>query len=618
MKPDRFIKIFFMPLLALLVIAVPAAGKDELVVQDDVPYGAASDYLIGRQLLKEGQYAEALSYLHLVYRTHPDVPAVAVDFQEALVAEGYFKDALGVMDRLVADYPDSLAFLLQRSNLNLQLGEADAALRDLRVIREQGGANLEVIIAEANLLGAQGELNQALDVYRDGVHLFPEEGDQMYLGMTALLQRAQKEEAIPPLLEEALQQYPDSPELWLVRVRSLAGLGKHSEALSAARQADAHFLEIQSSTPPETPEDDPASAHLPAGHPVPELSDPFMVELADFYVQQGQIDRAVDILSPMHESGELGMSPTLWLARILIGTGQIEAGRLLVEGAIERWPDAGRAWFLKGKILEGEDNWGEAIPFFDKAAVLAPHDPEIRLALVRSMLVGWETDLSAKEPNTIQAERRANVEKHAIAALTLVSSQDTEGQLVLGYAFRTLEDPWRAEGCFELAAANPELQISAQTLRSICFDEIGDSIKARQVLEKLQVDFPNHPEVANSLGYFLAEKGEDLEKAQQLIQVALDAQPGNGAFLDSMGWVLYRLGLTESAFDYMIQAVNALPDDPVILEHLAMVLLELGQTQEGVGMLERALALGGERLRIEAVLEGLSVDQPDNSDSQGP
>ena len=170
-----------LPVLGLLLaLALTAVAKEQLPSQEDIPYGIASDYLIGRQLLKEGQYAEALGYLHLVYRTHPDVPAVAVDFQDALVAEGYFKDALEVMDRLVAAYPDSFAFLLQRSNLNVKLGNAGAALTDLRTIRQQGGATVEVIIAEANLLAAQDDLNQALDVYRDGLQLFPEHHGDCY------------------------------------------------------------------------------------------------------------------------------------------------------------------------------------------------------------------------------------------------------------------------------------------------------------------------------------------------------------------------------------------------------------------------------------------------------
>ena len=589
-----------------------ATTRDSLLGQDDIPYGAAADYLIGRQLLKEGQYAEALGYLHLVYRTHPDVPAIAIDFQEALVAEGYFQDALGVMDRLIASNPDSLSYLLQRSNLNIQLGHQDLALADLREIRQKGGANLEVIMAEANLLAGQDKTNQAMDVYRDGMLLLPEQGDQIYLGMASLLQKDGQMDEVAPLMAQAVKDYPDTPQLWLVWMRALALTKQDDQAIATAQMADERFLaRTTASSSPETEiagEDVPPAAHA---HP-----ESFLVELADFYVQQGQVARAVGILQQMSEADQLDVTPSLWLARIYLATGQGQLAENLVEKVVARWPNSARGWFLKGKILENQGLWAETIPHFKKAAVLGPRDPEIRIALVRAMLVGWEADIAAKEPTEAQREKRDQLEKHAVAALTLVIDQDTDGHLVLGYAFRRLADPWRAEASFAKAAANPEIRISAITQRSLCLDEMGDQEKARRVLEDLHTEFPQHPEVANSLGYFLAEKGLDLKKAETLIQIALDSDPGNGAFLDSMGWVLYRQGKVESAFDFMIQAVNVLPDDPVILEHLGMVLIGMGQAQEGSEMLRRSLAMGGDQARLESVLADLDKKSQETDSSE--
>lgn len=610
--PRTFLLLSLLP--ALLGFPLPGQAREDLPSQDDIPYGVAADYLIGRQLLKEGQFAEALGYLHLVYRTHPDVPAIAEDFQEALVAEGYFKDALGVMNRLVEANPDSLGYLLQRSHLNLQTGDTKAALADLQAIRRQGGANLDVIIAEANLRAAQGDLGQALDVFRDGMHLFPDQGDRMYLGMAALLQRAERNDDIVPLLEQALKDYPDSPELYLAQVRSLAAAGRHDQALELARAADLRFADRRE-VPPSAEGGDREEEGLAQDHDPDQTPGSFLVELADFYVQRGEVERGVGILRPLSDAGSLELGPSLWLARIYLGTGQVDRASGLLERILAAWPEAGRAWFLKGKLREVAEDWVGAIPLFSRAAELAPYDGEIRLALVRSMLVGWEKDLTAASPDQGQLDRRAALEKEAVVALTLVPGQDTDGQLVLGYVFRALDDPWRAEVCLELAAADKELRIAALTQRSICLDEMGESGKARSVLEELLEEFPGNPEVANSLGYYLAEKGEDLERAERLIRIALAAQPGNGAYLDSLGWVLHRQGRTEAALDHMIQAVNVLPDDPVILEHLGMVLLALGQQQEARDMLQRALALGGDRARLEAVLAGLEGRQaPDAPD----
>jgi tetratricopeptide (TPR) repeat protein len=577
---------------------------------EQVPYGAAADYLVGRQLLKEGEFQEALQFLHPAYRMHPDVPAIALDFQEALVAEGYFNDALEVMDRLLATFPDSTEYLLQRSRLNVQLGKTREALADLRTVRSQGQTTPEMLTAEARLLAADGEVEQALEVLREGVASFPEVAGDMYLTMVRLLRDAGKNSRILPLLAEARQQHPNFPRLWLTSLHYQVMAEEHTEALNTARRADIHFAELEAAGYFD-PDQSEGAGSLP-----PSQGDSFLVELADFYIQRGDVERAVGVLEPLAASGELKLNATLWLARIYLGTGQADRGKQLVDEILRRWPESGRGWFLRGKMNEAAEDWESAIRTFGKAVELAPHDAEIRLALVRAMLVAWERDLVADSPPETTGLKRERLEKQAVAALTLVPTQDTDGQLVLGYAFRTLDDPWRAEKCFEAAAADPEIRIPALTQRSLCFDEMGDVARARKVLEGLQKDFPDNPEVANSLGYFLAEKNQDLDKAQKLVALALEKQPGNGAFLDSMGWVLYRQGDLEGAFDFLIQAVNVLPDDPVILEHLGVVMVEMGQVDEGGNILRRSLKLGGDRQRIEAVLERLAAVDSSRSASQ--
>ena len=236
---------------------------------------------------------------------------------------------------------------------------------------------------------------------------------------------------------------------------------------------------------------------------------------------------------------------------------------------------------------------------------LAPYDPEIKLGLLRALLVAWEHDLKAPAPTPAQQEKIDDFRVQAMTSATLVSERDTEGQMLLGYAFATLKDLDRAAWRFQLAAENPELRLRALIQKSICHDENGEEAKARAALELLRREFPKDAEVANSLGYFLAEKGKDLDLAEGLIKEALSVQPGSGAFLDSMGWVLYRKGRLEEAFDYLIRAVNVLPDDPVILEHLGVVLTDLGQQAEALDVLRRSLARGGDPARIGARIASL-------------
>jgi tetratricopeptide (TPR) repeat protein len=343
-------------------------------------------------------------------------------------------------------------------------------------------------------------------------------------------------------------------------------------------------------------------------------ADSFVVELADYYAQHNQIEQALAILKPLSDAGELGLSPSLWLARLLLGTGREEVGVALVEQILAQWPDSGRGWFLRGKVDEGRGEWEESIPHFRQAVALAPYDPEIRLGLLRALLVARERDMNAAQPDSVQQELIEEFRNNTMIASTLVPERDAEGQMLLGYSFRVLNDLERAAWRFHLAADNPDLRLNALIQQSICHDENGQVAKARSALELLRREYPDDPEVANSFGYFLAEKGQDLDLAEGLVREALAVDPGNGAYLDSLGWVMYRNGRFEEAFDYLIQAVNVLPDDPVVLEHLGVVLNEMGQKIEALDVLRRSLARGGDSERIESLISDIEKDQTAKED----
>jgi len=116
--------------------------------------------------------------------------------------------------------------------------------------------------------------------------------------------------------------------------------------------------------------------------------------------------------------------------------------------------------------------------------------------------------------------------------------------------------------------------------------------------------------VLNALGYTLADQGLQLERAESLIRAALKQDPDNPAYLDSLGWLYYRLGAHADAIDYLVSAANALPEDPEILEHLGMVLLELGRHERALEILKRALSLGGDAAAIRPVIEELEPLKP--------
>ena len=115
--------------------------------------------------------------------------------------------------------------------------------------------------------------------------------------------------------------------------------------------------------------------------------------------------------------------------------------------------------------------------------------------------------------------------------------------------------------------------------RAMLAEQMGrlDIVEAdlRAVIERE----PNNAQALNALGYTLADRTNRYAEAHELIKRALAVSPNDFFILDSMGWVLYRLGRLEEAVTYLEKA-RALRNDPEVAAHLGEVLWVLGRKDD--------------------------------------
>jgi tetratricopeptide (TPR) repeat protein len=109
--------------------------------------------------------------------------------------------------------------------------------------------------------------------------------------------------------------------------------------------------------------------------------------------------------------------------------------------------------------------------------------------------------------------------------------------------------------------------------------------------EAVRLD-PAHANALNYLGYSMADRNERLEEALVYIRRALEIDPWNGAYLDSLGWAYYRLGRFDEAREPLERAAREYPADPTVLEHLGDVYRELGDHDGALRLWRRALEAG--------------------------
>lgn len=101
---------------------------------------------------------------------------------------------------------------------------------------------------------------------------------------------------------------------------------------------------------------------------------------------------------------------------------------------------------------------------------------------------------------------------------------------------------------------------------------------------------PDQPQVLNYLGYSLVEKQTKLDEALDMIERAVAAEPGSGYIVDSLGWVLFKLGRYEEAVEHLERAAELMPIDPVVNDHLGDSYWAVGRRTEAQFMWRRALS----------------------------
>jgi Flp pilus assembly protein TadD len=143
--------------------------------------------------------------------------------------------------------------------------------------------------------------------------------------------------------------------------------------------------------------------------------------------------------------------------------------------------------------------------------------------------------------------------------------------------------------------------------KGLVLERMGRSSQASAAMQQALSLEPDHAEALNFLAYSYAERGENLEVALMMAQRALELQ-NEGHIMDTLGWVYFKLGYFERARHALEKAVEMLPADPVVLEHLGDVLRALHLDRQARTAYEQVLEMAPEnelvRQKIDRLTEG--------------
>jgi tetratricopeptide (TPR) repeat protein len=145
----------------------------------------------------------------------------------------------------------------------------------------------------------------------------------------------------------------------------------------------------------------------------------------------------------------------------------------------------------------------------------------------------------------------------------------------------------------EPLAAGDAPSPDALFLLGAAYERTGRRSDAEEVFERLIERVPTHHPALNYLGYMWAEQGENLDRALDLVRRAVAAEPEQGSYLDSLGWVHYQLGDYGLALKYLQRAAVLIPGEAEVQKHLGDVQSALGDTAAARRAYRHALDLAG-------------------------
>ncbi|MGB1871544.1 MAG: tetratricopeptide repeat protein [Candidatus Puniceispirillaceae bacterium] len=200
----------------------------------------------------------------------------------------------------------------------------------------------------------------------------------------------------------------------------------------------------------------------------------------------------------------------------------------------------------------------------------------------------------------------------AIDRLRQVVEMDPENALLLqrlGDVYRRHEQFQQSRDAYRSALALGNDSGGLHRSLGVSLERLGDARAAEtHLLRAIEID-PSDAFALNYLGYWWADEGRNLDEAIAMIERAVSQRPDSGFFVDSLGWVHFRLGDPVTAVDYLERATELEPSDSEITSHLGDVYWVLGRHDEARFKWRLALSLSTDeaeqRMLSDRLVNGL-------------
>ncbi|MGH9643968.1 MAG: tetratricopeptide repeat protein [Terriglobales bacterium] len=468
-------------------------------------------------------------------------------------AEAQFKTAVKLQ-------PDSEEAVTTLAYLYNELGDTARAAETLSSV-PKNGRSAKLYSALGYTYEQQKQYKNAIDAYRHAIELDRDNLDAIRGLAENLLNDGQT--------EAALEQYrviadanPEDAQTYVRIAEIYRKQGKYDVALENLKKAETMVQD---------------SVEVP-------------YNIASIYQAQGRYDEAISIMRDLlkkteksdgNYSGSARSNRAVFLERLgtiyrdqgsyqsandtfrqMVGLGGDENMERGYQQIIDTWREA--------------KEWQKATDVAKEAVQKLPNSRDLKMVLAAQQADMGQADQALKD----------------VRALLKGTPDDRQVYITLAQMntrLRRFPDAEQALDQAEKLSTKDDDKEYIWFLRGSTFEREKRYADAEVQFKKVLASDPEHASALNYLGYMLADQNLELDAALGYIKKAVDLDPANGAYLDSLGWVYFRMGKYDLAEENLLKASQKINTDPTVHDHLGDLYQKTGRLKMAVNNWDRAL-----------------------------
>ena len=441
----------------------------------------------------------------------------------------------------------------------LRLGDEESAITYLSYVVELAPTVDDGLLDVGALLSREEEREPALTVTDQLVKTYADSATAYFMQASVLLRFDEKEQALEKL-DKALERKPDDRNVKLLKATVLQRINRPQEALDLLKkeiEADPDDMEVRTA-------------------------------YARMLISERRYADARDQYESLFKANPNNVDLAYRLGMLTLELRQLDLADKYFMHVLRSGKRTFETLYHLGRLAETRDEFKEALQYYMRVTEGEYRlDALMREAKMLSMLGQLE---------------------EGMAAIDNLQASNTDPGLDIRFYLAKIDilahhkDYQRSYDVTNEAIKKHASEFDLLFTRSMLSEKLGNIEESIADLEYLLKKEPDNPDLLNALGYTLANRTEQYDRARELIEKALQLKPDSAAIADSMGWVLYKQGEIDEAERYIRKAYDLDPD-PEIAAHLGEILWVKGQQEKANAIWQKALQKDPSHEVLNAVIK---------------